>query len=451
MYSISMKIRKPANSPLDVYLKSLELIPGGTQLFSKKPELFNIDVWPIYFQSAKGIKVRTMDGRLLRDMSQMGVGSCVLGYADKDVSNAVKKVIKDGVQSTLIAPEEIELAEKLIEIHPWAQMVRFARSGGEAMSIAVRIARVSTDKEIVLFSGYHGWADWYLAANLATSDQLDSVLLPGLSSRGIPKGLTGTSLAFEFNDIEKFRNLVQKHRGQIASVIMEPRRSAPAAPGYLEEIRKVCDSEEIVLIFDEITTGWRACNGGIHLLGEVLPDISVFAKAMANGHAMSAIIGRRKVMSTADSTFISSTNWTERIGPTAALATIKKYQENSVQEHLAWAGEMVSKGWNEIAAGLGIEIDTNHGGLPALSSFAFRHPYSRGLDVIFCQKMLERGWLAQNQFKPSFAHKKRDIIQYLDSVEEVFKELLLLIQNNEDFIRDAASSHPAPSIPRLTK
>ena len=172
---------------------------------------------------------------------------------------------------------------------------------------------------------------------------------------------------------------------------------------------------------------------------------------MANGHAMSAIIGRRKVMSTADSTFISSTNWTERIGPTAALATIKKYQENSVQEHLAWAGEMVSKGWNEIAAGLGIEIDTNHGGLPALSSFAFRHPYSRGLDVIFCQKMLERGWLAQNQFKPSFAHKKRDIIQYLDSVEEVFKELLLLIQNNEDFIRDAASSHPAPSIPRLTK
>jgi glutamate-1-semialdehyde aminotransferase len=381
----------------------------------------------------------------------MGVGSCVLGYADKDVSNAVKKAIKRGVQSTLIAPEEIELAEKLIEIHPWAQMVRFARSGGEAMSIAVRIARVSTDKEIVLFSGYHGWADWYLAANLSSGDHLENVLLPGLSSRGIPMGLAGTALPFEFNNIEMFRDLIEKYRGQIASVVMEPRRSVPAAPGYLEEIRKVCDSEGIVLIFDEITTGWRACNGGIHLLGEVLPDISVFAKAMANGHAMSAIVGNQRVMSTANSTFISSTNWTERIGPTAALATIKKYQENSVQEHLAWAGKSVSKGWNEIATENGIEIDTNDGGLPALSRFTFKHPYSRGLDVIFCKKMLERGWLAHNQFKPSFAHKEKDIQQYLDEVQIVFKELSILIAKDEELLRVASETHPAPSIPRLTK
>ena len=448
---MNMMNKKMADTPPEMYRKSLELIPGGTQLFSKRPDLFNIDVWPIYFQSAKGIKVRTMDGRLLRDMSHMGVGSCVLGYADKDVSKAVKKVIDYGVQSTLIAPEEIQLAEKLIEIHPWAQMVRFARSGGEAMSIAVRIARVSTNKDVVLFSGYHGWADWYLAANLATEDQLGTVLLPGLSSRGIPKGLAGTAIPFEFNNIDRFRELVANHRGQIASVVMEPRRSEPAAVGFLEEIRKVCDSEGIVLIFDEITTGWRACSGGIHLLGEVSPDIAVFAKAMANGHAMSAIIGNRKVMNTANSTFISSTNWTERIGPTAALATIKKYEENSVQEHLRWAGESVSTGWNEIATAQGIEIDTNNGGLPALSHFTFRHPYSRGLDVIFCQKMLERGWLAHNQFKPSFAHTKKDIDHYLDSVEKVFQELSFLISRNEDSLKTAAETHPAPSIPRLTK
>ena len=448
---MSMVNRKSAKKPLDVYLKSLDLIPGGTQLFSKRPDLFNIDAWPIYFSSASGIRIVTIDGKVLRDMSNMGVGSCVLGYADRDVSKKVMKAIKSGVQSTLIAPEEIQLAERLVEIHPWAQMVRFARSGGEAMSIAVRIARVTTNRDVVLFSGYHGWADWYLAANLSKDDQLGAVLLPGLSSRGIPMGLADTAIPFEFNNIEKFRKLAGKYKGKIASIVMEPRRSEKAAPGFLEEIRQVCDSEGIVLIFDEITTGWRACNGGIHLLGNVLPDIAVFAKAMANGHAMSAIIGTSEIMSAANSTFISSTNWTERVGPTAALATIEKYQRNSVHEHLSWAGSRVSKGWMEISTSLGVDIDANDGGLPALSSFAFKHPHSRGLDVIFCQKMLQRGWLAHNQFKPSFAHSKKDIDQYLDSFEEVFKELANLIKTDEEILRVAAETHPAASLPRLTK
>jgi len=232
---------------------------------------------------------------------------------------------------------------------------------------------------------------------------------------------------------------------------MEPRRSEKAAPGFLEEIRRYCDNEGIVLIFDEITTGWRACNGGIHLLGNVLPDIAVFAKAMANGHAMSAVIGISEIMSAANSTFISSTNWTERVGPTAALATIEKYQRYSVHEHLFWAGSRVSKGWMEIATSLGVDLDVNDGGLPALSSFAFKHPYSRGLDVMFCQKMLKRGWLAHNQFKASFAHSKKDIDQYLDSFEEVLKELASLIKNDEETLRVAGETHPAASLPRLTK
>jgi glutamate-1-semialdehyde 2,1-aminomutase len=448
---MSMVNRRSAKNPLDIYLKSLDLIPGGTQLFSKRPDLFNIDAWPIYFRSARGIKIVTIDGKILRDMSNMGVGSCVLGYADKDVSKKVMKVVNSGVQSTLIAPEEIQLAEKLVEIHPWAQMVRFARSGGEAMSIAVRIARVNTNKDVVLFSGYHGWADWYLAANLSKKDQLGAVLLPGLSSRGIPMGLADTAIPFEFNNIEKFRKLVEQHKGKVASIVMEPRRSEKAAPGFLEEIRRYCDNEGIVLIFDEITTGWRACNGGIHLLGNVLPDIAVFAKAMANGHAMSAVIGISEIMSAANSTFISSTNWTERVGPTAALATIEKYQRYSVHEHLFWAGSRVSKGWMEIATSLGVDIDVNDGGLPALSSFAFKHPYSRGLDVMFCHKMLKRGWLAHNQFKASFAHSKKDIDQYLDSFEEVLKELASLIKNDEETLRVAGETHPAASLPRLTK
>jgi glutamate-1-semialdehyde aminotransferase len=438
-------------SPSQVYLESLDLIPGGTQLFSKKPELFNKDFWPIYFNSAKGISIKTSDGRILRDMSHMGVGSCVLGYSDKFVSKKVKSVINAGVQSTLIAPEEIELAEKLVEIHPWAQMVRFARSGGEAMSIAVRISRVCTGKDVVLFSGYHGWADWYVAANLSSEDQLSKVLLPGLSSRGIPAGLADTAIAFEFNDIDRVRKLVQEYSGRIASIVMEPRRSEEPLPGYLEEIRAICSREGIVLIFDEITTGWRACSGGIHLNGNVKPDIAVFAKAMANGHAMSAIIGTREVMEYANASFISSTNWTERIGPTAALATIEKYKKYDVQNHLAWAGELVSTGWKNIAESCGIVIDANDGGLPALSRFSFKYPFSRGIDVLFCQLMLEKGWLAHNQFKPSLAHTKKDIEQYLVSVEQVFNKLAVMIKTNEGFLVEMSDSNPAPSIPRLTK
>ena len=450
-YSLAMKKSESSKSPTQVYLDSLGLIPGGTQLFSKKPELFNKDVWPVYFKSAKGISIKTTDGRTLRDMSNMGVGSCVLGYADDYVSRKVKAVINSGVQSTLIAPEEIELAEKLIEIHPWAQMVRFARAGGEAMSIAVRIARVSTGRDVVLFSGYHGWADWYLAANLSSEDQLSKVLLPGLSSRGVPAGLSDTAIAFQFNDIERVRKLIGDYKGRIASIVMEPRRSEEPLPGYLEEVRKICKAEGIVLIFDEITTGWRARSGGIHLNGNVTPDIAVFAKAMANGHAMSAIIGTREVMENANASFISSTNWTERVGPTAALATIAKYEKNQVQEHLAWAGTEVSTGWKNIAQSYGLEIDANDGGLPALSSFSFKYPFSRGLDVIFCQLMLEKGWLAHNQFKPSLSHTKKDIKQYLDSVDQVFKALSIKIESDQEFLIEKSQSNPAPAIPRLTK
>ena len=247
-------------------------------------------------------------------MSMMAIGACVLGYADPDVDGAVKAAIDAGSASTLNAPEEVELAELLCELHPWADMVRYARAGGEAMMIAVRIARAHTRRDKVAFSGYHGWCDWYLAANLADEAALDGQLMPGLDPAGVPRGLKGTALPFHYNRLDQLKAIVDANRGELGAIVMEPQRGEAPAPGFLEAVRDIATDIGAVLIFDEVTTGWRMTDGGIHTLLGVNPDIAVFAKAMANGYPMAAIIGTSPVMEAAQSTFISSTNWTERVG-----------------------------------------------------------------------------------------------------------------------------------------
>ena len=403
----------------DLYRKAKKFIPGGTQLLSKRPEMFLPELWPAYYSKARGVEVFDLDGRRYIDMSIMGVGACVLGYADPDVDQAVKEAIDRGVMSTLNAPEEVELAELLCELHPWAQMVRYGRSGGEAMSIAVRIARAHTKKDVIAFCGYHGWTDWYLAANLGDNEALDGHLMPGLSPAGVPRGLTGTALPFHYNKIEELKAIVSTHKNNIAAIVMEPQRDHAPAPGFLETVRDIARDIKAVLIFDEITTGFRMTNGGIHLLHGVNPDIAVFAKAMANGYPMAAVIGTEEVMQAAQSTFISSTNWTERVGPTAALATIRKYQRENVAAHLIEIGNMVIKGWQKVAAETNLNLRTD-ATIPSLAHFSLCYSDELVLTTLFTQEMLKRGYLAFHQFKPSFAHNAQHVHDYLRTMKDVF-------------------------------
>ena len=448
---MNKNLKKFAELSRERYLLSNAIIPGGTQLFSKRPEIFSPTEWPTYYVRAKGITITDMHGQKFQDMSQMGVGSCILGYADPYVNKHVKKIIDSGVQSTLIAVQEMELAEILISMHPWAKMVRYARSGGEAMSLAVRIARAASGRDVVAFSGYHGWNDWYLAANLSDANALDSHLLPGLSASGVPSSLKGSSVGFEFNKIDEFKKIIDFHDGKLAAVVMEPRRSELPLPGYFEEIKEICDKNGIVLIFDEITTGWRGNPGGIHLQGSVFPDLAVFSKSIANGFAMSAIVGTSEVMKYAATTFMSSTNWSERVGPAAALATIRKYEKYSVHEFLRDYGNQVTSGWLKAASENGLTIEAENNGLPALSHFTFLNEFSRGLNVTFTNKMLQRGWLAHTQFKPSFAHSDKVISKYLRDVNIVFSELSKMINEGDQLLEDISKKYPSPSIPRLTK
>jgi len=427
---IQRKVRvRPVGTGQKLYKKAKTFIPGGTQLLSKRPEMFLPDQWPAYYRNARGITVTDLDGNDYVDMGIMGVGACILGYADPDVDDAARNAISNGVMCTLNAPEEVELAELLCGLHPWASMVRYARSGGEAMSIAIRIARAHTGREKVVFCGYHGWTDWYLAANLGADNSLDGHLMPGLEPAGVPSSLRGTAFPFHFNQIEQLKEIVTRIGSDLAVIVMESGRELLADSGFLEEVRDIATSTGAVLVFDEITTGFRMTSGGIHLLQGVNPDLAVFAKAMANGYAMSAVIGRSEVMEAAQSTFISSTNWTERIGPSASIATIKKHIKENVAEHIMGIGSAVMNGWEEAARTNGIKLHTS--GLPSLNHFTFEYPEEVALTTLFIQLMLERGYLAFNQFKPSLAHKKEDISSYLAAVSEVFALLYDAIDSNQ--------------------
>lgn len=401
-----------------LYKQAKKIIPGGTQLLSKRSEMHLPQGWPAYYKKAKGCYIWDLDGKKYIDASYMGIGASILGYADKDVNNAVIQAVRSGSMTTLNCPEEVELAQVLCKIHPWAQKARFARTGGESMSIAVRIARAHTGKDLVLFCGYHGWHDWYLASNLSAKKSLDGHLLPGLEPKGVPRGLKGTAFPFKYNDLSGFHKLVSQHQNKIAAVVMEPIRNFKPDDGFLEEIRRVTKKLGIVLVFDEISSGWRNVFGGVHLKFKVAPDIAVFGKAMSNGYPMGAVIGREKVMEAAQETFISSTYWTEKIGPVSALATIKKLKDNNVVKHLNRIGRNIQTGWEQLAQKYGLNISIS--GAYPLSYFCFQGKKQLVVKTFFTQEMLKKGFLATTAFYVSFAHKDIHIKQYLRAVDETF-------------------------------
>ena len=405
----------------ELYKRAKEIIPGGTQLLSKRPEMWLPEQWPSYYSRAKGCEVWDLDGNHYYDMSIMGVGANVLGYAFDEVDQAAKKAIDRGSMCTLNAPEEVELAEALLDLHPWADMVRYAKAGGEAMAMAARIARAYTGKDIVLVCGYHGWHDWYLSANLTKGDPLADVHLKGLAPAGVPKGLAGTNLIFHYNQEEEFEALVKENRGKIAAVIMEPIRNDYPNPGYLEKIREITEAEGIVLIFDEITAGFRLCPGGSHLKLGVNPDIAVFAKAMTNGYSVSAIVGKRDVMEAAQETFISSTFWTERIALAAALESIRCYQKYKVDEVQSRVGGRVKEGWLRAAERQGIKIHVS--GILPLIHFEFLYENPLIYKTFFTQQMLKKGYLAATGLYVSLAHTESIIEEYLAACENVFEEI----------------------------
>lgn len=402
------------------------LIPGLTQLLSKRPDMFSPEHWPTYFSKAKGVEVWDLDGNKYIDVSISGIGANILGYAFDAVDDRVVENVRAGISSSLNCYEDVQLAEKLITLHPWADKVKYARCGGEAMSVAVRIARAATKKEKIAFCGYHGWQDWYLATNVEDTNNLNQHLIGGLDAVGVPQSLAGTTVPFPFNDLPAFNQLIEQHGDELAAIVMEPMRSMEAPECYWRHIEQVAHELNIPLIIDEISMGFRVCAGGSHLKLGINPDIAVFSKAIANGYAMSAIVGKQKWMDKSQDTFISSTMWTERVGPTAALASIEYFERNQVADHLVKVGELVKQGWQDCAKKH--EFLINISGIPALCHFSIDDVDFTYFKSAFVEQMLKRGFLASNMFYAMYSHKVQHIQAYIEAVDESFAVIKEMIK-----------------------
>ncbi len=399
--------------------RAQQVIPTGGQLFSKRPEVHLPHGWPAHFSRAEGCHVWDLDGNRYVDAGLMGVGTNILGFAHPSVDEAVMQVVRSGNMSTLNPPEEVDLAELLIDLHPWADSARFTRAGGEACAVAVRLARAASGKDGVAFCGYHGWHDWYLAANLEGTSKLSPHLLEGLTPLGVPKALRGTAVPFTYNEIESLSSIMA--RGNIGTVIMEVQRNQEPLPGFLQSVRSLCHDQGAVLIFDECTSGFRREVSGLHAQYEITPDLAVFGKTLGNGYAIAAVIGRASVMDYAKRTFISSTFWTERLGPAAGVRSLTSMIEEEAPQQIHKIGLKVRSAWEEIAVRSGVAIELL--GVPALSSFVTTSHDPLAAKTFITESMLSKGFLSGTSFYACTAHTDGIVDHYLTSLEGVLTRL----------------------------
>lgn len=416
------------NKGQELYKRAKTLIPGGTMLLSKRPEMFLPDNWPAYFSQAKGCRIWDLDGKEYIDMTLMGVGTNTLGYGHEEVDFAVRDVVAKGNLSTLNCPEEVYLAEELIRMNPWADMVRYSRTGGEGNAVAIRIARAASGKDNVAICGYHGWHDWYLSSNLSSGDALSNHLLSGLDTIGVPSVLKNTVFPFHYNDYTELERIVNEHN--VGVIKMEVLRNFEPDNDFLIKVRNLATKKGIVLIFDECTSGFRETYGGIFQKYDVFPDLTIFSKTIGNGYAITAVVGKKEIMEVAQKTFMSSTFWTERIGPTAALKTLEVMRRENSWDIITHKGKIMREHWLKLAEEYNLSISIS--GIPALSTYSFNSNNNLKYKTLITQELLKHNILGSTNFYPCLAHQEEDIQLYLQHLSDVYS----LIEKCEKDILD---------------
>jgi len=417
------------NKGQKLWKRALNIIPDGNMLVSKRPDFFLPNLWPTYFSKAKGIEIWDLENKKYFDFCTMGVGTNILGYANKKINNKINLTLKKSNMSTLNCPEEVELAESLIKLHPWFDMVKFAKTGGESNAIAIRIARAKSGRDKIAVCGYHGWHDWYLSANINDKKNLDTHLLKGLSTNGIPKNLKNTVFPFEYNNFNQLLKICKNHK--IGAIKMEVFRNIAPKNNFLKKIRKLADKNKIVLIFDECTSGFRETLGGLHKKYKIIPDMCILGKALGNGYPITAVLGKKETMKYATTTFISSTFWTDRIGFVAALETLNEMKKNKSWNEISKLGNHFKTEWKKIAKKNKLKIQIS--GLAACPSFTIVSNNWNKYKTFITQHMLENNFLATNTIYVSTAHKNKIIIKkYLTLLNFIFKKIKLCEKNLEN-------------------
>lgn len=396
--------------------RALKTIPLGSQTFSKSKTQYPFGVSPYFIQRGQGSHVWDVDSNEFVDFIN-GLCSINLGYNDPDVTTAVRNQLEDGVIFTLPHQLEMLVAEKLVEMIPSAEMVRFGKNGSDATAGAIRLARAFTRRDHVLVCGYHGWQDWYIGS---TARNL-----------GVPKATQELTHTFPYNDLDALKTMLEQFRGQVAAVILEPMNIAYPKDGYLEGVKALTHEHDAILIFDETITGFRFANGGAQEFFGVIPDLSTFGKGLANGFPLSAIAGRADIMRLMEEIFFSFTFGGETLSLAAALATMTKLQLEPVVEHIRTQGEKVLTGVQQLIDKHCVGSFLSLSGHPAWSFLNIKdaEPYSSWqIKTLYMQEVFARGVLTFGTHNLSYAHTDADI-QYLCEVyDEVFAILATAVR-----------------------
>ena len=384
-------------------------IPLCSQTFSKSYMGWSRGAVPMFVDHGQGAYVWDVDGNKYLDYS-LGLGPQLLGHAYPAVVQAICERAHQGFSFSLPTPLEIQLAEKLIEHIPSAEMVRFGKNGSDVTSAAVRIARGHTGRDHVACGSYHGWQDWYIGA---TSMNL-----------GIPQSVCELTHPFKYNAIEELKTLFQKYPGQIACVIMEPVIHDPPEPGYLEQIRQLTLDEGTLLVFDEVVTGLRFGLGGAQQRFGVIPDLTCLGKALGNGMPVSAICGKKEYLQLLEKIFFSFTHGGEALSLAAALATIDELEQKDVSGQIRRLGKMLNDGTRELIQKYNLHDFLCLTGFPERAYLDTRaDPKADKLvsKTFLQQEMVRRGILFNGQHMLSFSHTEKDISDTLAIYEDVFK------------------------------
>jgi glutamate-1-semialdehyde-2,1-aminomutase len=392
---------------LSLFEEACRLIPGGSQTISKRPNPAVLGNTPIYVQRAKGCRVWDVDGNEFIDYVQ-ALGPITLGYCDPAVDAAVREQLENGILTGLLHPLEVEVAREVIDAVPCAEMARFLKSGAEVTSAAARIARAFTGREKIVHCGYHGWHDNW------TAERNDG---------GVPKALESCLLSFRYNDLESLRAVFDAHPNEIAAVMMVATQTTPPAEGFLQGVRRLCDERGALLIFDEIVTGFRLARGGAQEYFGVIPDLACFAKGIANGMPLAAVVGKREVMQIMERLIISTTYGGEALSLAAARACLRIYRHPDVFKHVWTMGERLMGGINSAAAARGIPARCV--GFAPMSLIEFNGDTPTETDRFwntFLRETAQRGVLFRRGGLAfvTLAHMAEDIERTVEVCDEVF-------------------------------
>lgn len=402
-----MRKKLTLTNSLRLLKESKRVIPCATQTLSKGYTQWSVGASPLFIERAKGCIVTDVDGNTYIDYG-MGLGPLILGYSDEEVNRAVRAQLEKGTMFTLPHPLEIDAAKLIIKYVPSAEMVRFGKNGSDATTAAVKLARAYTGKELIIACGYHGWHDWYIS-----STERDA---------GVPKVIASLIRTIPYNDLEALKRIVAEQKGKIAGLIMEPVYTIPPAPGFLEGVRLLTKKEGIVLIFDEMFSGFRWSLGGAQQYFKVTPDLSCFGKAIANGLPVSVITGRRDIMKKFEEVFFSFAYGGETLSLAAIVATINKLKKKNVHAHIWRMGEILKSGVARLIEKHDIGQFVSIIGYPVKSAFNFsgtRDISALHIKTYFQQECAKRGILFIGYHLPAYAHKERHIKKTLKVYDEV--------------------------------